>query len=226
MSNVSEALNTFTKQTSEFFSAIISNLNWIITIFLIAYTIIPFLSPVFFYLGADRFGYWIQTIYKYLCHQRPERSIFLFGEKLFYSTAELKDHGYIHGVHGYPFIGNTEIGYKVAFCVRDTFIYASMAISSLLITIRKPKFKMRWWMVGLTTLPIAIDGLTQFAAELIFLSQETLGIHLEKPFYLSNNLFRAVTGTIFGLGISFLIFPELRDVAEDESEYINNDKKK
>ncbi|MBN1618670.1 DUF2085 domain-containing protein [Candidatus Dojkabacteria bacterium] len=195
---------------------LIKNLHFIIALFLLAYTIVPFLSPVFFKLGYNKAGQSIQNVYQYLCHQRPERSLFLFGRKMTYSSDELEDAGYKTAVLGHSFIGNEEMGYKVAFCVRDTFIYSTMSIVGLIICFIPNKIKAKWWMVLLMALPMMIDGTTQFISEFLFLAQDKLNLVLEKPFYLSNNLNRAITGALFGLAVALIIFPELKEVTKDD----------
>lgn len=189
----------------------LSNLHWLIAIFLLIYTIIPILSPVFFHLGLHRYGWWIQTVYKFLCHQRPERSIFLFGPKFTYSIEEFSAYGYKERILGYTFVGNKDLGYKIAFCARDTFLYGAMSISGLIICAMKKVVKIKWWVLVLTTFPMLIDGTVQFVSELLFLTQSPLSPDLAEPFYLSNNLTRAVTGMIFGVGMGIFIISELKD---------------
>jgi len=196
---------------NKIFDIFVGNLHWFISIFLLIYIITPILSPVFFHLGLNRYGWWIQTIYKFLCHQRPERSIFLFGSKFTYSLEELAAHGYKGRILGYTFAGNTELGYKIAFCARDTFMYGAMAISGLIVNIVKKTIKIKWWILILITLPMLIDGGVQFVSELLFLTQNQAVSNLAEPFYLSNNLTRAITGTIFGAGMGIFIISELKD---------------
>lgn len=187
------------------------NMHWILTVFLILYTVIPFLSPIFFETGHPRAGWWIQTIYKFLCHQRPERSMFLFGEQLTYSSAELADLGYEGALAGYGYVGNSDIGYKVAFCIRDTFLYGSMAIAGMITGFMKSKPRIKWYVIALVALPLVMDGTIQFISEFLYLTQQRWGLDLAKPPYLSNNVTRAVTGTFFGFGIGLVLFSELKD---------------
>ena len=60
-------------------------------IFLVVYGLwvfIPFLAPVFMRIGWSGAGKAIYFIYSFFCHQLPERSYFLFGDKLMYSLRE------------------------------------------------------------------------------------------------------------------------------------------
>jgi len=191
------------------------NLYWVLALFFIVYTLVPFLSPIAFHFHHPRVGWWIQTIYKFLCHQRPERSLFLFGEQLTYTLSELRDHGYTGTIVGFRFVGNDTTGYKVAFCIRDVFLYGGMGFSGILASTMKAKFSLPWWGLLLSAAPMAIDGLTQFASEFLYMTQNSWGISLAKPYYLSNNVTRAVTGILFGVGVGFFIFSELKTAIQE-----------
>lgn len=148
--------------------------------------------------------------------------MFLFGEQLTYSLSELKNSGYDGGLAGYTFIGNGQLGYKVAFCVRDTFIYGSMALAGLVVSLLKKPIKFNWIIIIIASLPMILDGGIQFVSEFIFLTQVRWGFDLAKPPYLSNNVMRAVTGTFFGVGIGLVLFSELKDALSNGLEYENN----
>jgi uncharacterized membrane protein len=197
------------------FNTVINNLHIVIAAFLLLYTIIPVLSPILFKVGLDRYGWWIQTVYRLFCHQRPERSIFLFGDKLTYSLEELNANGYNSQLLGYRFIGNSHIGYKIAFCTRDLFIYSTMALSGFLVAALKKQIKLKWWVFVLLIIPMILDGSIQFISEFLYLTQESTSITLAEPFYLSNNLTRAITGSLFGLGVGLLIHSELKKAVKE-----------
>ena len=50
----------------------------------------PWLAPIFMKLGWTSAGDAVYFIYSFFCHQLPERSFFLFGEKQMYSLAEIQ----------------------------------------------------------------------------------------------------------------------------------------
>lgn len=195
------------------------NIHVILTVGILIYCIVPFLSPILFHFGFDRPGWWIQTIYRLFCHQRPERSLFLFGEKLTYTIDELRKSGNSSSIIGFPFIGNEDIGYKVAFCVRDTGIYWSMALAGIFVSLFNRKVTIQGWMLILATIPIAIDGITQFISEFLYLTQNRWGLDLASPFYLSNNTTRAVTGALFGIVVGLFVFSELKSSVRDEDPF-------
>lgn len=175
----------------------------------------PLLSPVLMHFGKNRPAWWIQTVYHFLCHQRPERSLFFFGERLTYTVQELENLGYNVGLIGYTFVGNEEIGYKVAFCVRDTFIYSTMAVTGIIVSALNKTVTVKWWWAVILSIPMALDGGIQFISEFLYLSQESFGLSLENPFYLSNNLNRAITGALFGIGVGLFIFSELKKATQE-----------
>ncbi|MCL4561690.1 MAG: hypothetical protein M1281_13890, partial [Chloroflexi bacterium] len=62
----------------------------IFSIILVLYVILPFAAPLLMEIGWVSLGLGIYHIYSYLCHQLPERSIFLFGPKMSYSLSEIQ----------------------------------------------------------------------------------------------------------------------------------------
>ena len=64
---------------------------------------------------------------------------------------------------------------------------------------------MKWYFVILLTIPIALDGGIQTIAEILDAGKNVA------QFYESNDLFRMITGTLFGLGVGFWMWPSLKD---------------
>ncbi len=201
---------------NKIFKKVFDNLHWILLFFMAVYTITPFLSPVFFKLGWDRPAWWIQTIYRFLCHQRAERSLFLFGEDLTYSAEELQSYGYHMDILGYPFVGNETLGYKVAYCVRDTFLYFFLTLAGFWACFKPKPMVLKWWLIIPMIIPMAVDGTLQFFSEFFFLSQDQFDFNLAEPFYMSNNVKRAVTGGLAGFAFGLFIFNELRKAVNEE----------
>src|SRR4030042_6572594 len=96
--------------------------RWMLLISLLLgiYIGLPFLAPVFMHIGWSGPGRVIYFIYSWLCHQLPERSFFLFGPKFTYSLAEVQNawQNTINPVVLRQFIGNSEMGWKVAWSDR------------------------------------------------------------------------------------------------------------
>jgi uncharacterized membrane protein len=95
---------------------------------------------------------------------------------------------------------------QYAWCARDTGIWLGFLIGAILY--RKGVLrKIKWYQVIIFILPILIDGLTQTIFTFINIdSDSTLNPEVQ---YVSNNLFRFVTGSFFGLGLSLFITPNV-----------------
>lgn len=204
-----------------FFKFLYLNIHWLVSLFLVFYVLVPLLAPVALHTGHTHIGWWIHTIYHYACHQRPERSLFFFGKQLTYSTLELRQYGYINSIIGYPFVGNEDMGYKTALCVRDIFLYSSMGTVGILVCSNVIKFTLKWWMVVAGTVPMVLDGGIQFVSEFLYYTQDKWGIELAKPFYISNNVTRAVTGTLFGITFGILVIGQLKQILTEEKVWQN-----
>jgi uncharacterized membrane protein len=215
--SISEMLKIFKKHQilNKIKNVTLRNLHLIVALFLLTYTLLPVLSPILFKLGLEKPGWWIQTLYRLFCHQRPERSFFLFGEQLSYSLEELSQNGYKPRLMGYTFVGNEQLGYKIAFCSRDLFLYGAMSFSGLFVSFYKKEIHIKWWVLLLLVVPMVLDGGTQLVAELLYFSDTNI-LTLAEPFYLSNNLNRSITGSLFGAGMGIFIHSELKRAVQDE----------
>jgi hypothetical protein len=91
------------------------------------YTGLPFLAPVFMKLGWDIPARLIYLIYSFLCHQLPQRSYFLFGSKTMYSLSEIQSswQNTLDPIVLRRFIGNPEMGWKVAWSDRMVSMFTS-----------------------------------------------------------------------------------------------------
>ena len=105
--------------------------------------------------------------------------------------------------------------YQVAWCTRDTFIYLSIGLAGILVKLRKIR-RVPWFLAVLSIIPIALDGGTQFIAEM----QATLNDQLDF-FYASTNFFRMLTGTIFGTGVGLWLFSMMDETIEEETSVKN-----
>jgi uncharacterized membrane protein len=109
--------------------------------------------------------------------------------------------------HAYRFIcGQTPshsfyiAGYQVCLCTRCMAIYGSMLIAGLTLALfRSAQLRpLNWKFWLLAMVPMALDGGTQ-----LFGWRE------------SNVFLRLLTGTIFGLGTAWFLFPQIEDAARD-----------
>ena len=205
---------------------------WFILFSLIGggYVILPFLAPVFMAIGWSGAGKAIYFIYSFLCHQLPERSYFLFGQKLTYPLPEIQVawRTTTNPLILRQFIGNTQMGWKVAWSDRMVSMYTSLWIFGLLwYPMRKRLTKLPVWGLFLFTLPMVLDGTSHFISDFWGIGQgfrdtnlwlAILTRHTFAPtFYAGdawgsfNSIMRLVTGVLFGLGIIWFGFPYLDD---------------
>ena len=187
-------------------------------VFLLFYAITPFISPPLFSLNPDSVvAKNIQNIYTLFCHQRPQSSLFLFGgenSQYFYTLDELKELGVVPENSlvstGAGYWGNEEIGYKVAFCIRDVGIYSALALMGLLLVIfmnvKKKIVRVHWSIILLLMLPMAFDGIFQFAVMFFDIPwvPETYLLSMHK---------KLITGILFGIGAALFVFPNLKDAS-------------
>ncbi len=141
--------------------------------FLVAYGVIvfaPFLAPVFMHLGATGPAEALYFFYSFLCHQLPERSLFFFGPKPMYTYAEIKTVWPLDGFEGLrQFIGNAQMGYKMAWSDRMISTYGGLWLGGLIYALlgkRAPRVSLLVWvLVGI--LPIGLDGVSHMLNDVL-----------------------------------------------------------
>lgn len=208
-----------------------TSLHWLFVLIFIwsAFIISPFLAPVFMKLGWTSAAGVIYLIFSFECHQLPQRSFFLFGPKLMYSLPEIQAawQPTNNPLILRQFIGNEELGWKVAWCERTTWMYTTILCAGLLYGLfwRRLKAFPLWVFVLLTT-PLALDGGSHFLSDLtsgfnngfrdnnVWLAQLTHYAFFTS-FYSGdalgsfNSWMRLSTGILFGIGVVGLVFPLL-----------------
>jgi hypothetical protein len=93
-----------------------------------AWVLAPFLAPIFMHIGWIGAGKAVYFIYSFFCHQLPERSFFLFGEKTMYSLNEIQGawQNSINPMILRQFTGNETMSWKVAWSDRMISFYTSV----------------------------------------------------------------------------------------------------
>jgi uncharacterized membrane protein len=202
-------------------------------IFLTAYGIwvfTPFLAPLFMFTGWTGLGKGIYFIYSFFCHQLPERSFFLFGEKTMYTLSEIQTvwQDTINPMTLRQFIGNESMGWKIAWSDRMISLYTSIWLFTVIwIPFRRKIKPLSLLGFALFLFPIALDGgshmlsdfagigqgfrdtnqwlviLTNHALPSSFLIGDALGSF--------NSWARIITGLVAGLGIVWLAFPSMEE---------------
>lgn len=215
---VRSGLNTLSFTRHEEFSLWLSrSYVWMISLFLILFTAIAFLPPLLEKNGNTAIAGGIYKAYSILCHQLAYRSYFLGGEQIVYP----RELAHIKGLLTYEevtgstaadllysrsLIGNPTMGYKVALCERDIAIYLSMALFGIFFEVTGKKIKgLRWYLWFLIALaPIALDGFSQ-------LPGLALGWPTWLPIRESTPFLRSLTGTLFGAGTAWYMYPLMEE---------------
>ncbi len=206
--------------------------NWILLfgIFYGAFIALPFLAPVLMDIGWKGAGNILYFFYSFLCHQLPERSFFLFGSKFMYALPEIQSawHQTLDPMILRQFIGNGQMGWKVAWSDRMVSMYSSVWIFGLLwYPLRRHLPRLPFWGLALFLLPMALDGTTHLISDFAGLGQGFRDSNmwlavlthnaLRPTFYAGdawgsfNSIMRFLTGVLFGMGIVWFGFPYIED---------------
>jgi uncharacterized membrane protein len=184
---------------------------------LLLYIGLPFLAPVLMKAGATAPARVIYTIYSPLCHQLTFRSFFLFGEQPYYPRALAHVPGEVtfEQATGFDsndfadarsFVGNEQIGYKVALCERDVAIYLSILLFGIIFSVTGKRIKSipwyLWILIGI--IPIAIDGGSQLTSALS-------SVPSWLPVRESTPPLRVLTGVLFGVTTAWYLFPFIEE---------------
>lgn len=208
------------------------NRKWL-PIFLAVYGVfvfLPFAAPVFRHWNMDGLAGAIYMFYSFICHQLPERSLFLFGTKWMYSVDEIRvvwqntDNPLILR----QFIGNPEMGWKIAWSDRMISMYGGIWLAGLIWgLLPRHTRKVSIWVFVLFALPMALDGMTHLISDFSglfngfrytngWLAIATNNI-FAPTFYLGDGLgsfnswMRWVTGFLFSFGLVWWGFPYLEE---------------
>ncbi len=194
-----------------------------INLLIFFYVGLPFLAPVLMKIGWTLPATAIYRSYSLVCHNLGFRSWFLFGDQPAYPRAEagvesLQSFEAATGLSegntntelfaARTFVGDEQVGYKVAFCERDVAIYAAMLLFGLLYAAtgrRLPALHwLIWLIVGLG--PVALDGFSQL------LSQPPFELWLYRE---STPFLRTLTGGLFGFMTAWFGYPLVAESMDD-----------
>jgi len=190
----------------------------IIILFLALLIGFSFLAPILMKLELPAAAQSIYKVYHIFCHQLAFRSIFLFGPQVAYprqlaGVNGLISFGQATGLSetnfaiASAFIGNPNIGYKLALCQRDLAIQSAILVFTLLFALSHQKIKpvpiLIWAVLGF--LPIILDGSTQLLSQLGWPALAWLPARESTP------LLRVLTGASFGFFSAWYVLPLLHE---------------
>jgi uncharacterized membrane protein len=197
---------------------------------------LPWLAPVFMNLGWTSAAKVVYFLYSFQCHQLPERSYFLFGRQAMYSLADIQAAWQITSdpFTLRQFIGNPEMGWKVAWSDRMVSMYTSILFAGLLYgLVRKYQKPLSFWAFALLLLPMTIDGGTHMISDLAGIGQGFRDTNnwlqiltnntLSTTFYQGdalgsfNSWMRLITGILFGFALVGFVYPYLNNSFTDNA---------
>jgi len=192
------------------------------------FVVTPYLAPVFMRLGLTGLADRIYFLYVLIGHQLPQRSVFLFGPQLMYSLPEIAAITQsLDPLILKHFIGNAEIGWKVAYSDRLMAWYGSFWIASLVYAVIRRRVKpLPFWGLLLFALPMFIDGTTHLISDIQIGNQFGMGFR-DTNLWLAqltnnalplwfvagdalgsfNSIARWVSGALFGIGLAWYLLP-------------------
>lgn len=188
---------------------------------LLLYVGLPFAAPVMMKMNLTFPAQIIYKVYSPLCHQLAFRSWFLYGEQAYYprTIAGIQD------VHSYEelinpdstdiitarnFIGNDQLGYKVAFCERDVAIYGMMFVFGVFYSLTGRRLRSVPWYVWMVfgMGPIGLDGVSQ-------LPSIVANLPIWLPLRESTPFLRTLTGGLFGWMTAWYLFPMIEETMRE-----------
>jgi len=193
--------------------------HWLagLNLLVLLYVGLPFAAPALMRAGDQQAASLIYTAYSPLCHQLAFRSWFLFGDQPAYpreaAGTDLASYSQVTGMDeadllaAREFVGNEQLGYKVALCERDIAIYGGIFLAGLLFGLVRGRLKplpiVLWVLLGIV--PIALDGGSQLIG----------GIPIPPfswfPARESTPALRTLTGALFGVMNVWMAYPYVEE---------------
>ncbi len=211
-------------------------LDWLALVIaaLASFVGLPFLAPVFMWAGWEGLARGVYWVYGALCHQMAQRSFFLFGPRGFqmYSldSLPLADEALAGNAALVmrQFIGNADIGWKVAWSDRMVFMYGATLLFAVAYGLWHRRGVVRplpIWAFAALLLPMVIDGSTHMLSDTAGLTEgfrytnawlaDLTNRALPAWFYAGDSLgsfnswMRLLSGITFGFAVVGLLFPRL-----------------
>jgi uncharacterized membrane protein len=213
----------------------------LVSLVLVTWVGLPWLAPMFMELGWTRAGQGIYLLYAVQCHQMPQRSFFLFGPQLMVPLEQIQAawQPTTNPLLLRQFVGNTTMGWKVAWSDRMVWAYGSPLLWGLVFywPLRRRLRPLSIWGLILFSLPMSLDGGTHMLSDVI--GGIGSGFRYTNTWLaaLTNNTFaasfytgdavgslnfwlRLITGLLFGLGVVWFAYPRLAAAFADTASQI------
>jgi uncharacterized membrane protein len=187
---------------------------------------LPFLAPVLMNIGWTGVGESIYSVYSFFCHQLPQRSFFLFGPKLMLplDTIQAAWQDTINPMVLRQFIGNSALGWKVAWSDRMISMYTGLLLFAWLWYPFRHRIKpLPLLGLALLSLPMLLDGGSHLISDFAGIGQgfrdsnlwlaSLTANSLPASFYSGdaigsfNSWMRLISGGLFSLGLVWSTFP-------------------
>ncbi len=172
-----------------------------------------FLAPISMAMGWTNLGTSLYHIYSATCHQLAFRSWFITGASPIYPYPPPQDYETYNQLR--TFLGDAQLGYKVAICERDVAIYGTMLLAGIAYNWlrRKPTVRtFKPYIFIISMIPMGLDGGFQWITYFVYWI-----IHpawLAAP-HETTPLLRTLTGAIFGLGTIVFGYPHMETFFRD-----------
>ena len=167
------------------------------------------LAPVLMHYGHPRMADLLYRFYAPFCNQLSFRSWFFFGPQMKYPLEhplplqEMLAYSQAIGA------GNAAMGYKMALCQRCTAIYGSIFLLGVIYALVRHHVKIpalsltAYTIIGIV--PMGLDGAWQMGSEIL----KDMMPNLIHQAYEATALSRTITGTLFGVGLVGLVYPNM-----------------
>jgi uncharacterized membrane protein len=186
---------------------------------IVFYLGMSFLAPVLMQAGASAPAGVLYKAYSLVCHQLAYRSFFLFGEQPYYPRQAAGVPGVMTFsqatglseastgdalLQARQYVGDEQVGYKIALCQRDVAIYAGILLFGILFSLSGRRLPVLPWYLWLAfgILPIALDGFSQM------FSQPPFNFF---PYRESTPALRVLTGALFGICTAWFGYPMVEE---------------
>lgn len=208
--------------------------HWLLLFNLVVglYVALPILAPMLMEAGLTTPARIIYTAYSPMCHQMAFRSFFLGGEQPVYPRA-LAGASRVKPFEAYAaslsefqnipsedwpdyflaarrFLGNAQMGYKMALCERDISIFGALLVGGLIYAVARRRLVVRplpiVWFVLIGMVPIGLDGFSQLLGYYGLSIPQLAHIF---PLRESAPWLRSLTGAWFGLCVAWLALPNI-----------------